>query len=95
MILVHKHTEFGQGGGFVGAAAQFGSVQAGGFDAHENPVCGWRGGFGVGMVDGEAGGWRLGAWGGEDCSGHGAGWGVGPGRHGGGVGLEVLGGEVR
>ena len=90
MILIRENAEFWRGGGFVGATAQFGSVQTGGFDAHEDPVYGWRGGFRIGWVSGEAGGWGVGAGGGEDGGGHGAGGDVEPGRHDGKGGLMIL-----
>lgn len=61
--------------------AQFCSVETCGFDADEDPVFGWQGWLGVGVVDGEARGGRVSAGGGEDRGGHGAGGFVGPGRH--------------
>ena len=38
VILVRENPKFRHRGGFVGARAQFGSVQACGFHAHEDPI---------------------------------------------------------
>ena len=70
VVLVLEDAEFGHGRLGSVAAAQLGAVQACGFDAHENPVWAWEGGFGVVVVEGETGGGWFGARGCQHGGGH-------------------------
>ena len=81
VVLGLEYTEFCRRRRITAASAQLCSVETGGFDTNEDPVFGWQGGLGPGVVDGEARGRWVSTGGCEDGGGHGAGGFVGPGWH--------------